>query len=396
MVNIIDPRAEAIEQDINKGNYQKALNAVEQILQTNPNDKAYIELETKVCTIIANSHSIEAQKAIKIGKKNEALKIIQEGLTYSPDNKPLNDLLNQLQSNKKGSQGSSTKTKAIIWSATILIIIVGVAFVVFTPKTSDYSQHDAWGRIQLYKTTNQPDSLMEAINYYLDKYPESGFATEAINIKSALKTEMEAWKEASTPATIEKVNSYLDRYSNGFYQDIAMSTLDSLTFCIAKEKKDESSISNYLSQFPNGRFAAEALDLSEELQLSQSLKKEEEEEVRSCLDRHFTALASNNKSAVAATMIFPARSYLGKTHAVQNDVFLFMDKVFQKRGATISFQLGETRITKITDVETIYNAHFALTETIKNSDGTVEKKKFTATAILNSNQKITTLNIKEV
>jgi hypothetical protein len=138
------------------------------------------------------------------------------------------------------------------------------------------------------------------------------------------------------------------------------------------------------------------MKILEELQIGNKLSADEEKDVSACLDRHFTALASNNKSAVAATMVFPARSYLGKTNAVQNDVFLFMDKVFQKRGATISFQLGEVRIIKLTEGGTIYNAHFALTETIKNSDGTIEKKRFTATAILNANQRITNLNIKEV
>ena len=68
MVNIIDPRAEAIEQELKKGNHQKALDAVEQILQLHPNDKTYLELESRVCTVIANAHSIEAQKAIKSGR----------------------------------------------------------------------------------------------------------------------------------------------------------------------------------------------------------------------------------------------------------------------------------------------------------------------------------------
>jgi hypothetical protein len=49
---------------------------------------------------------------------------------------------------------------------------------------------------------------------------------------------MNAWKEARTPLTMEKVNSYLDNYGNGFYNAIAMDALDSLTFSIAKEKKD--------------------------------------------------------------------------------------------------------------------------------------------------------------
>lgn len=394
MVNIIDPRAEAIEQELKKGNHQKALDAVEQILQLHPNDKTYLELESRVCTVIANAHSIEAQKAIKSGKSKDALRIIQEGLSYSPDNKPLNDLLKQVQ--KKGASGSSGKVKIIIWAATLLIIITGAAIVMLMPKTADYSQHDAWGRVQQYKNSSQPDSLMLAIDYYLEKYPEGGFASEAINLKSSLKKEMNAWKEASTPLTIEKVNSYLDSYGNGFYNAIAMDALDSLTFSIAKEKKDEASINNYISQFPNGRYAEEAMKILEELQIGNKLSADEEKDVSACLDRHFTALASNNKSAVAATMVFPARSYLGKTNAVQNDVFLFMDKVFQKRGATISFQLGEVRIIKLTEGGTIYNAHFALTETIKNSDGTIEKKRFTATAILNANQRITNLNIKEV
>ena len=344
MVNIIDPRAEAIEQELKKGNHQKALDAVEQILQLHPNDKTYLELESRVCTVIANAHSIEAQKAIKSGKIKDALRIIQEGLSYSPDNKPLNDLLKQVQ--KKGYSGSSGKAKIIIWAATLLIIITGAAIVMLMPKTADYSQHDAWGRVQQYKNSNQPDSLMLAIDYYLEKYPEGGFASEAINLKSSLKKEMNAWKEASTPLTMEKVNSYLDNYGNGFYNAIAMDALDSLTFSIAKEKKDEASINNYISQFPNGRYAEEAMKILEELQIGNKLSADEEKDVSACLDRHFTALASNNKSAVAATMVFPARSYLGKTNAVQNDVFLFMDKVFQKRGATISFQLGEVRIIK--------------------------------------------------
>jgi len=114
----------------------------------------------------------------------------------------------------------------------------------------EYSEKEAWDRISRFSLHGEVDSLTEAIDYYLDKYPEELHAKQVEELQNRLERELKDWRGVDKNPSIDKVNAYLHTHPDGMFREKALAYDDSLHYVAAHEENTPESYREYMLNYP--------------------------------------------------------------------------------------------------------------------------------------------------
>lgn len=270
----------------------------------------------------------------------------------------------------------------------IILLLPLLALACNEPKMTE---EEAWLRIGKFRSSEQTDSLGDALNYYLDHFSDGKYASEVESLKQAFDTEAEEWARVSgRRCTLKGVDEFLFNYPSGFFRQQALDAIDSLNFREALTKNTVEAFENYLNNFPNGNYARKAramIDGTEE----RSVTPEERRAAISTIERHFSYMTENDED-IANTVADNISCYIGKDNCTMEDVIDYMVHVCDTYDTKVMETSGFDVRKIMAAGSPVYNVQFNLKETI-NPDDTVncQVRTFSGTAILNRYAKITSL-----
>ncbi len=254
-----------------------------------------------------------------------------------------------------------------------------------------YSEEEAWARISQFRTADEPDSVAEALDYYLDHFSDSKYVQQVVAMKNSFQKEKQEWQEVvAYNCTIENVDKYIYEHPDGFFRGRAVATIDSLSFLDASQKKTAEAVQAYLDQYPDGKFVEQARALLGDLQ-DMDMTAEERNRVTGVVERHFEDMTLNSEEIV--TTVAPnLSSYIGKAHSTKEDVLEYMAHVHADGEAKL-ISASQFSLTKFMAAGVpVYNVRFTLTEKINPDDSlALQEYHYKGTAILNSSLQITSL-----
>lgn len=253
------------------------------------------------------------------------------------------------------------------------------------------TEEEAWLRIGKFRSSQQTDSLSDALNYYLDHFEDGKYATEVSSLKQSFDTEEADWRRVSGHrCTLKGIDGFLFDYPSGFFRQQALDAIDSLNFREAMAQNSVEALENYLNNFPNGLYARKARAMIEGTE-ERSVTSDERRAAISTIEQHFSYMVDGNED-IASTVSENLTCYIGKNNCTVDDVLDYMEHVCADYQTKI-METSNFDVRKITAAGTpVYNVQFRLKETINPEDSIDRQvRSFSGTAILNKRAQITSL-----
>lgn len=279
----------------------------------------------------------------------------------------------------------------------LLAVIAGVGtycYNIYKEKRDfDAGEQRAWLAIERYDGKDQLDSLVASLHRYQKHYPNGRHADQVLNICLRVDSERRDWKQVRHNVTLENLEEFIRQHSDGYYRDEASRMIDSLLYLEAKTADTYKAYRNYIQTYENGIYAARAKARMMEL-LKGCVGRGEAIEVENTLNQHFRALAENDREMLLSTVSRALGTYVGKTDATRADIVKYMLSIHETAGRQVAFELSNLSIAKLVDEHTLhYNVAFSFDESVF-VDGEETMRSFNATAILDFNYLICSLNFK--
>lgn len=284
------------------------------------------------------------------------------------------------------------------WIVLILLVSISVAIgYYFYKENSDRNNYElreqkAWMMIEKYDSQEGINMLRKAINRYLRHFPKGRHAEQVKNIKLRVDSERRDWKSTLKHLSVESLEEFVRRHSDGYYRNDASRMIDSLLFVEAKAEDTFQAYQNYLQLYENGRYADDARMRMDELD-GGIVSATEENEVQTVVMAHFDALADDDADALLSTIAGTMDSYIGRTHVNKDAVVKYMRSIHEDEGKSVVFTVDDMKVTKsAVDHIPVFTAEFLLFETITKGESNVQKS-FMATAVLDDKYMITSLKL---
>lgn len=317
--------------------------------------------------------------------------------------------------NHQENSSNQEKGRAAGTIVAISLVIVALAcaavWYLFFRGGSDSDERTVYENIMRYEHERKLDSLDVALNDYFDTYNSDAFHYSQLkDLHDRFFNERADWQAAEGVMSIESMHQFLDVHPDGFYSTNAHQKLDSLSFAHAVEVDTYEAYEQYINQFAQGKYVAEARNKMNGLE-NMTLTVEEKAAITETLSAHFNALADNDQEAIAATLASQINSYIGKTDPELEDIYAYM-KSMHSSSRMIVFLVKNVIVTKVEAADRhLFNVQFELDEEtytrnhsshdVENAEGAEEAptpteiKHFFGTAILNEAMKISSLVLKK-
>ena len=281
--------------------------------------------------------------------------------------------------------------KRRFYTIIFLSSILFVTTLVSCHKAKEYTEDEAWIRIGRFQSANQPDSVEQALQYYLENFPDGKYVTEVNNLYTLFQQEQKQWNHILRHnCSVDAVGRFLLNYPEGFFHAEASQMVDSLTYNKAVSSHSSQAIQAYMDEFPNGRFIQQAKKLLDKIELG-NMSIDEKVSIIQTLQDHFHFLTINSDQ-IESTIAPILSSYMGKTHCSSDDVKVYMEHVHAD-GRPKLIEPKEIQVKKIeSDAGSVYNASFRLVETLNLDDSLhMQVKTFKGIAVLNTYGEITSV-----
>ena len=293
------------------------------------------------------------------------------------------------QQKKRGRGGCLNKLLLCLF-----VLVAGGACWWFLFRDSrHYSEDEVWALIGHYQNTDQPDSLYDMLNYYMDEFSDGRYNSEVGTLLSRFEQERDELNSIlGSNCTIKNVDTYVYAHPQGFFRTKALNVLDSLEFADAQKHNTPDAYQEYLGKYPNGRFRAQAQAELADAEADNLVTEEERTAVTEVIRHHFQAIENNDTVDVVETVAENLSSYIGKLNSTEDDVVKYLKHTNEGKDVKV-FKTSDYDISKVVTAGIpIYNVRFALTELINPDDSLHRKVRgFKGTAIVNAKKKITAL-----
>lgn len=301
-----------------------------------------------------------------------------------------------------------------ILSLVILALGGAGAWYLFFRGGNDADERARYDKIIRFQNEEMLDSMGAALNEYFDTYTSDAYHYSQLKaLNDRFFTERADWQAANGIKSLDAIRHFLDVHPDGLYLKQANRQYDSLSFVAAVQAETREAYEHYLSQFPQGAYTEKARQKMAELDKVE-LSIDEKMSVTETLTAHFDALASNDKTALTATLASKINSYIGKADPELEDIYAYMQNMHSS-SRIIVFMVKNEEVSKV-DVagRSMYNVQFVLeedtyahshhsgldTETGEAGDDTqtpepTSTKRFKGAAVLDGNMRITSLVLRQ-
>jgi len=293
-----------------------------------------------------------------------------------------------------------TNRHITLWTILILLILTFAGFMAYifwnTTKETEKSESEkkAWYRIQKFNNEMQLDSMMLAFDDYLQNFQKGAHFQKVNELKQNIEDELNDWSVVRYSDSIEEVDQFIQKHSNGFFRNYANMLLDSLCFFEAVDEDTYSSYETYLNSFENGIFTEEARERMDNIDNGEVTEKETIN-ASEIVIQHFKALASQDVESLKSTVDDVLYTYIGKSNITPVDVVNYMNTIHANKNRQIEFVIKNIIISKeVEEHIPTYSAHFLLIETIIQ-DGKTSQLSFSGLSKINANGKMIALILSQ-
>jgi RNA polymerase subunit RPABC4/transcription elongation factor Spt4 len=258
---------------------------------------------------------------------------------------------------------------AIIAALIFALLVVGVCFY-FYNEAKNSKEKQAY---EFAMGSSDPLVLQTYLNTYKDA-PEVHRDSIMAHIEAIKQLDVD-WNNALVSGSKAAMEYYLDKHPESSHRMEAQHKIDSLDWVSAKLENTMDSYKKYLDNHANGEHVDEANTEIKSLK-AKTVQPQEKQQVTSVLRRFFQSINARSESGIQSTVTPVLTDFLGKENASQADVVTFMNKIYKEDITNMNWHLtGDYKIDKkeVGDEEYEYYVQCSAVQDIERTDADKEK-----------------------
>lgn len=292
------------------------------------------------------------------------------------------------------SSTSEKKNNRFIWiiSFVIALIICGTLYY-FYHSASQQQEEEAY---EYAMKSNYPDVLQSYLETYKDA--DQAHIDSIMSHLNMLKTLDTEWTNAIVSGSKEAIEAYLQKYPNSPYRQEAWNKIDSIDWQIAKKADTAEAYQTYLDEHTDGSHIEEAENAMKKAK-SRDLQPEESQMVSSLFRKFFQSINTRNEDGLTATCEDVLSSLLGKPAATKSDVLTFMNKLYKEDITNMIWRINDDYQIKkreVGDEEYEYQVVFTARQEVSRNDGSTQEGNFKISATVSPDGKISAFNMARI
>lgn len=313
----------------------------------------------------------------------------------SIQNATLSQKSNSTQSTSEHeSSTSEKKNNRFIWiiSFVIALIICGTLYY-FYHSASQQQEEEAY---EYAMKSNDPDVLQSYLETYKDA--DQAHIDSIMSHLNMLKTLDTEWTNAIVSGSKEAIEAYLQKYPNSPYRQEAWNKIDSIDWQIAKKADTAEAYQTYLDEHTDGSHIEEAENAMKKAK-SRDLQPEESQMVSSLFRKFFQSINTRNEDGLTATCEDVLSSLLGKPAATKSDVLTFMNKLYKEDITNMIWRINndyQIKKREVGDEEYEYQVVFTARQEVSRNDGSTQEGNFKISATVSPDGKISAFNMARI
>ena len=235
---------------------------------------------------------------------------------------------------------------------------------------------------------------------YLDTYKDADEAhrDSIMSHLSMLQQVDKDWTNAMVSGSKEAIEAYLQKYPNSPHKQEAWNKIDSIDWQMATKENTVDSYQAYLDAHADGSHIEEAEQALKKIKSSE-VQPEESQMISGLFRQFFQSINSRNEDGLTATCEDILSSLLGKTSATKSDVATFMHKLYKEDVSNMNWRLNndyQIKKREVGDQEYEFIVQFSARQDIDKMDGTQTENKYKINATVSPDGKISAFNMAKV
>ena len=296
--------------------------------------------------------------------------------------------------------GNGERTQAEKKSARgVIIISLIFAFLVCGIFYYFYDSANKNKELEAYEYAMQSSDPM-VLQSYLDTYKDADEAhrDSIMAHLELLKQTDQDWTNAVVSGSKEALQAYLDKYPNSPHKQEVLNKIDSIDWNVAKNADNVEAYQAYLAAHADGSHIEEAENAMKKAK-SRDLQPEEKDMVSSLFRHFFQSINTRDADGLQASCEDILSSLLGKNSATKADVVTFMNKLYKEDVTNLNwFLTNDYKIKKreVGDEDYEYQVQFSAREEVQLTDGTKKTNHFKINATVSPDGKVSAFNMSKV
>ena len=313
--------------------------------------------------------------------------------TATPPTPPVPPVRPQQSNSQNARNGEGTPEKKKSNRGVIIISLI-FAFLVCGIFYYFYDSANKNKELEAYEYAMQSSDPM-VLQSYLDTYKDADEAhrDSIMAHLELLKQTDQDWTNAVVSGSKEALQAYLDKYPNSPHKQEVLNKIDSIDWNVAKNADNVEAYQAYLAAHADGSHIEEAENALKKVK-SRDLQPEEKQMVSGLFRQFFQSINSRNADGLTATCEDILSSLLGK-----NDVLTFMHKLYKEDVTNLNWRLNndyQIKKREIGDEEYEYQVVFTAREDVSRTDGSTQEGTFKITATVSPDGKISSFNMAKI
>ena len=318
--------------------------------------------------------------------------------TTTPPTPPVPPVRPQQTHSQNGGNGEGTQAKKKSARGVIIISLI-FAFLVCGIFYYFYDNANKNKELEAYEYAMQSSDPM-VLQSYLDTYKDADEAhrDSIMAHLELLKQTDQDWTNAVVSGSKEALQAYLDKYPDSPHKQEVLNKIDSIDWNVAKNADNVEAYQAYLAAHADGSHIEEAENAMKKAK-SRDLQPEEKEMVSSLFRHFFQSINTRDADGLQASCEDILSSLLGKNSATKADVVTFMNKLYKDDVTNLNwFLTNDYKIKKreVGDEDYEYQVQFSAREEVQLTDGTKKTNLFKINSTVSPDGKVSAFNRSKI
>ena len=281
--------------------------------------------------------------------------------------------------NKEPEKKKGTRSILII-SLIFSVLVFGILYYLYDNANKNKE-------MEAYEYAMQSTDPM-VLQSYLDTYKDADEAhRDSITAHlDRLKQTDQDWTNAVVSGSKDALQAYLEKYPNSIHKQEAINKIDSIDWNVVKNADTADAYQTYLDDHRDGSHIEEAENALKKVK-GRDLQPEEKEFISSLYRQFFQSINAHDGDGLLANCEDILSSLLGKNSAPKSDVVTFMDKLYKEDVANMNWHINN-------DYE--YLVVFTAKQVVDKTDGSKHEQLFKISSTVSPDLKISSFNMSKV
>ena len=318
--------------------------------------------------------------------------------TATPPTPPVPPVRPQQSNSQNAGNGEGTQEKKKSNRGVIIISLI-FAFLVCGIFYYFYDSANKNKELEAYEYAMQSSDPM-VLQSYLDTYKDADEAhrDSIMAHLELLKQTDQDWTNTVVSGSKEALQAYLDKYPNSPHKQEVLNKIDSIDWNVAKNADNVEAYQAYLAAHADGSHIEEAENAMKKAK-SRDLQPEEKDMVSSLFRHFFQSINTRDADGLQASCEDILSSLLGKNSATKADVVTFMNKLYKEDVTNLNWFLAndyQIKKREVGDEDYEYQVQFSAREEVQLTDGTKKTNHFKINATVSPDGKVSAFNMSKI